>query len=272
MSVDLHTHTSASDGALPAADLVALAFGRGIRFLAVTDHDTVAGVEKAMAMTPDEMTIIPGVELSCHTGNREAHILAYGVDLKDPVFRSELEVLAEMRHDRAREMVARLNRLGIDVELADVERIAGGATITRPHVALALIGRGHVSTLDEAFSRFIGSSRPAFVAKPVRDPGQTFRAVRRAGGVPVLAHPGTFRRDDLIPGLVEEGLLGLEVRHTEHSAAETRHYEALAGDLGLLRTGGSDFHGTPGHRSRIGIPRVPSEWAEKLVDRLEERS
>ncbi len=272
MSVDLHTHTNASDGALPPADLVARAAGRGIRFLAVTDHDTVAAVDEAVATAPEGMIVIPGVELTCHAGNREAHILAYGVDLEDQVFRRELEELAEQRHERARGMVARLNRLGIEVDLSDVERIAVGATITRPHVAMALVERGHVNTLDEAFSRFIGRSRPAFVAKPFRDPGRTFRAVRRVGGVPVLAHPGTFRRDDLIPVLVEEGLLGLEVRHTEHSAAAMRHYEALARGLGLLPTGGSDFHGTPGHRSRIGLPRVPSEWAEKLVDHLGGRS
>ncbi len=271
MSADLHTHTTASDGALPPADLVARAAGRGIRFLAVTDHDTVAAVEEAVAAAPEGMTVIAGVELTCHAGNREAHILAYGVDLEDRNFRRELEELAEQRLERARQMIARLNRLGIEVELADVERIAAGATITRPHVAMALLERGHVDTLDEAFSRFIGRSGPAFVAKPLRDPGRTFHAVRRVGGVPVLAHPGTFRRDDLIAGLVEAGLVGLEVRHTEHSTAVCRHYEAMARDLGLLPTGGSDFHGTPGHRSRIGVPRVPAEWAEKLVDRIEGR-
>lgn len=268
MSADLHTHTNASDGALPPADLVAMAAGRGIRFLAVTDHDTVAAVERAVAAAPEGMTVIPGVELTCHAGTREAHILAYGVDLEDCVFRRELEVLAEQRHDRARRMVARLNRLGVEVELADVERIAAGATITRPHVAMALLERGHVGRLDEAFTRFIGQSGPAFVAKPLRDPGSTFHAVRRAGGIPVLAHPGTFRRDDLIAGFAEAGLAGLEVRHTEHSSAASRHYEAMAKDLGLLPTGGSDFHGTPGHRGRIGLPRVPVEWAERLVDRI----
>lgn len=268
MSADLHTHTVASDGSLAPADLVARAAGRGIRFLSVTDHDTVAAVADALAAAPEGMTVIPGVELTCHAGGREAHILAYGVDLEDGVLRRELEELADLRRERARRMVELLNRLGIEVELADVERIAAGATLTRPHVAMALVERGHVTTLDEAFSRFIGRSGPAFVAKPVRDPGSTFRSVRRAGGVAVLAHPGTFRGDDLIPGLVEAGLVGLEVRHTEHSAAASRHYEAMARDLGLLPTGGSDFHGTPGHRSRIGVPRVPGEWAERLVDRI----
>ena len=268
MTADLHTHTNASDGALPPAGLVARAAGRGIRFLSVTDHDTVAAVAEAMAAAPEGLTVIPGVELTCHAGNREAHILGYGVDLEDRAFRRELEELAGQRRHRARRMVELLNRLGIEVELADVERIAAGATITRPHVAMALLERGHVASLEEAFARFIGQSGPAFVAKPLRAPARTFDAVRRAGGVPVLAHPGTFRRDELIAGFAEEGLVGLEVRHSEHSAAAARHYEAMARDLGLLPTGGSDFHGTPGHRSRIGVPRVPAEWAERLVDRI----
>jgi 3',5'-nucleoside bisphosphate phosphatase len=271
VSADLHTHTRASDGALAPSELVRRAAALGVQFLSVTDHDSVNGLADALAAAPPEMTVIPGVELTCHAGGREAHVLAYGVGIDDPPFRALLGELAGQREERARRMVDRLLGLGVEVEYADVERIAAGATVTRPHVARALVERGHVGSLDEAFARFIGRSGPAHVPKPHREPRGTFEAVRRAGGVPVLAHPGTFRRDDLIPGLVEDGLEGLEVRHTEHSAAATRHYEALARDLGLLPTGGSDFHGTPGHRSRIGRPRVPAEWALNLVDRIQGR-
>ncbi len=271
MSADLHTHTTASDGALSPSELVRRAVAGGIRFLAVTDHDSVAGVAEALATAPPELTVIPGAELTCHAGGREAHVLAYGVVIDDPQFRALLRELALQREERARRMVERLLEIGVDVDYADVERIAAGATVTRPHVARALVERGHVRSLDEAFARYIGRSGPAHVAKPHREPRWTFEAVRRAGGVSVLAHPGTFRRDDLIPGLVEDGLEGLEVRHTEHSAAATRHYEALARDLGLVPTGGSDFHGTPGHRSRIGRPRIPAEWALNLVDRIGRR-
>jgi predicted metal-dependent phosphoesterase TrpH len=268
VTADLHTHTTASDGALAPSELVRRAAARGIRFLAVTDHDSVSGVPEALATAPPGMTVIPGAELTCHVAGREAHVLAYGIDVDDSEFGALLGDLAFQREVRARRMVERLMALGVEVEYEDVERIAGGATLTRPHVARALVERGHVRSLDEAFARYIGRSGPAHVAKPHREPRPTFEAVRRAGGVPVLAHPGTFRRDDLIPALVEDGLEGLEVRHTEHSAAATRHYETLARDLGLLPTGGSDFHGSPGHRSRIGRPRVPQEWALNLVDRI----
>lgn len=268
MSADLHTHTTASDGALPPVELVRRAAARGIRFLAVTDHDSVDGVAEALDTAPPGMAVIPGAELTCHTGGREAHILAYGIRLDDHAFRSLLRELAAQREERARRMVDRLLDLGVELEYADVERIAGGATLTRPHVARALVERGHVRSMDEAFARFIGRAGPAHVEKPHRDPRPTFESIRRAGGVAVLAHPGTFRRDDLIPGLVEAGLDGLEVRHTEHSAAASRHYEALALDLGLLPTGGSDYHGTPGHRSRIGRPPVPAQWARDLVARI----
>jgi hypothetical protein len=266
--VDLHSHTTVSDGALSPTELVLLAAGSGIAMLAITDHDAVDALEEARAAAPPGLEILAGAELTVHVADREAHILAYGIDVHSPALRAALHELARRRVERAREIVRRLQALGLEIEFDDVAAASGAGTIARPHVARALVDRGHVASLDEAFRRWLGRHGPAFVPKQALAPREAFDLIKDAGGVSSLAHPGTFRHDDLIPLLVEAGLEALEVRHTEHSAARARHYAALARDLDLLPTGGSDFHGTPGHRSRLGIPSVPDAWAEALVARI----
>lgn len=263
--VDLHTHTTVSDGVLSPEELVRRAVESGVEILAITDHDTIDGLPAARRAAPAGLAILTGAELTCSIDRREAHILAYGVDADDPAFRQALERFRLQREQRARAIVERLNALGIDLDYAEVAAISGHGTVARPHLAQALLARGVVSNLQEAFTRFLGRHAPAFVAKPALDPREAFDLVRSAGGVPSLAHPGTFQRDDLIPQLADAGLAALEVRHTEHSAAQCGHYERMATQLGLLPTGGSDFHGTPGHRSRIGSPAVPRAWAEALI-------
>lgn len=260
-------HTTVSDGVLSPEALVANAAAAGLSAIAITDHDAVDAVAPARAAAPTGLEVIAGAELSCSIDGREAHVLAYGVDPDDPGLKAALERFARQREARAREMVERLRGKGISIDFADVEAASGSGTIARPHVARALLDRGAVGSIDEAFARFLGRNRPAFVDKPRLDPREACALIRAAGGLASLAHPGTFRRDDLIPELVEAGLEGLEARHTEHSAAATRHYEAMARSLGLLPTGGSDFHGTPGHRSRLGAPEVPDAWAEAVVAR-----
>lgn len=267
MSVDLHTHTTVSDGALAPVELVARASARGISVLAITDHDAVDAWSEAQATAPPSLTVMTGAELTCQVNGREAHILAYGFDPEAADFRSALEKFAAARVDRAREIIRLLNELGVELEFEEVVALAGPGTIGRPHLAKALVDRGHAGSIEEAFARYLRRQAPAFVEKKRLTPREAFRLIRSAGGVPVLAHPGTFRRDDWIPVLAEDGLEGLEARHTEHSAAQCRHYEAMAVALGLLPTGGSDFHGTPGHRSRLGIPEVPDAWAAALIAR-----
>jgi len=217
------------------------------------------------------MTILTGAELTCHVEGREAHILAYGVDPHRGGFRDALERFRAGREARAREIVDRLHGEGVDIDFADVERVSGSGTIARPHVARVLVDRGVVGSIDEAFRRYLGRGRVGFVAKPALAPDRAFEIVHAAGGVAGIAHPGTFRRDDLIPLLTEAGMDTLEARHTEHGRAGIRHYERMADQLGLMPTGGSDFHGTKGHRSRLGLPVVPRQWALDLVARLEAR-
>ena len=264
---DLHLHTTVSDGALDPVEVVRLATTVGLEIVAITDHDAIDGVVAARSAAPDNLEVLSGAELTCQIGGREAHILAYGVDLHNPSLRTALERFRRQREERARAIVERLEALGVVMTFEEIAAISGPGTIARPHVAQALIARGVVSNFQEAFQRFLGHHAPAFVPKPVLDPGDAFELIRGAGGVPALAHPGTFQRDALIPLLVEAGLEGLEVRHTEHSAAQSNHYERMARQYGLLPTGGSDFHGVAGHRSRMGTPRVPREWADALVAR-----
>jgi hypothetical protein len=266
--VDLHSHTTISDGALSPSELVRLASSRGISMLSITDHDSIDALEEADRAAPPGLEILPGAELTVHVADREAHILAYGLDIHDPTLRGALADLAARRVERAREIVRRLVDLGLEIEFADVQTASGQGTIARPHIARVLVDRGHASSLDDAFRRWLGRHGPAFVPKEALAPRDAFDLIKDSGGVGSLAHPGTFRRDDLIPLLVEAGLEALEVRHTEHSAARARHYESLAKDLDLLPTGGSDFHGTIGHRSRLGVPSVPDAWAEALVARI----
>lgn len=271
MSVDLHTHTTISDGALPPEELVALAAARGLSAIAITDHDANEGVAPARAAAPAGLEVIAGAELSCRIDGREAHILGYGIDPGNETLRAALARFARDRDQRAREMVERLNSLGVAMDFGEVARVSGEGTIARPHVARALLDRGDVETMDEAFARFLGRHAPAFVDKPRLDPAEACALIKGAGGVASLAHPGTFRRDDLIPVLEEAGMEGLEVRHTMHSTAQVRHYEKMARTMNLLPTGGSDFHGTPGHSGRLGSPEIPETWLEALLERCRTR-
>jgi predicted metal-dependent phosphoesterase TrpH len=252
---------------LDPAVLVARAVEAGLEVLAITDHDTTLGLEAARRAAPPGLVVLTGAELTCSIDGREAHILAYGVDADDAAFALALERFRRQREERARAIVERLNALGVEMEYAEVAEISGHGTVGRPHLAQALLARGVVGTLQEAFARFLGRHAPAFVPKPALDPRTAFDLVREAGGVPSLAHPGTFQRDDLIPLLARAGLAALEVRHTEHGAAQTEHYQRMARQLDLLPTGGSDFHGMPGHRSRLGSPAVPRSWADALIAR-----
>lgn len=239
--------------------------------LAITDHDAVEAIETARQAAPPGLQIIAGAEFTCHMAETEVHILGYGLDLTHAGLTDALARFALARVERAQKMVEKLNALGLDLEFQEVETISGAGTIARPHVASALVARGHVKSITEAFARYIGDRSPAHVAKPTLSPQDAFDLIKSAGGVPSLAHPGTLGRDHLIAPLVEAGLDALEVRHTEHTQAQTRHYDALARQYQLLRTGGSDFHGTPGHRSQVAQPEVPPEWGAALVARIEGR-
>ena len=260
--IDLHTHTTASDGALAPPALVERAHRLGIRTLSVTDHDTVAGIPAAAAEAAARgMEFLPGIEITAVHERRDVHMLAYFLD---PAPVGLAAFLARQRLDRsrrAREMAARLATLGAPIDMEDL--IAGaeadGKAVARPSVARALLDAGHVTSLQQAFDRWLADGRPAYVPRTGLSPVEVVRLVKRSGGVAGLAHPGLLRRDDLIPELVEAGLGAIEVYHSDHDGGARSRYLRLAGQHGLAVSGGSDYHGDDHPRARcfgrVGLPR-----------------
>ncbi|MGC4761743.1 PHP domain-containing protein [Micromonospora sp. DT46] len=270
--IDLHTHSTASDGTLSPAELVRAAAESGLDVVAITDHDTTAGWAPALAALPAGLSLVRGAELSCRWYGEEPalplHLLAYLFDPDAPELVAELARVRAAREERGERIVALLRADGIDVSWPEILTGAGGGTVGRPHIAQALIRAGLVATTTEAFG-------PDWLGERYRLPKEdidVFRAVRlvrAAGGVPVFAHPRATRRgriapDELIADLAAIGLAGLEADHEDHSPAERAHVRALAGELGLLVTGSSDFHGT--HKTvRLGAFTTDPGAYERIV-------
>lgn len=271
-AVDLHTHTTASDGTLAPRDLVRLAVRHGVRVLAVTDHDSTGGLDEALdeAARHPRLTVVPGIEINCDVERAEVHVLGYLVDWRAPWFQRFLEEQRTERVARVHRIAERLAELGLPVDPAEVFAVAGEGAPGRPHVAQVLVQRGYVRSVREAFDRYLRSDGPANVPRRRLTPAEAVAVVRRAGGVPVLAHPGLAGRDDLIPDLVRAGLMGIEVYYAEHSAAQTAGYREICRSLGLVATGGSDYHGPRSGRSNPpGTPAVPLSAWEELRARAE---
>ncbi len=257
--IDLHTHSNASDGSYPPARVVAMAEAKGVSVFSLTDHDTLEGIPEARARADDAgIRFISGVELSVAEGGVDVHLLAYGFDPSDPVLRAAIGRYRDGRRERARKILARLKGLGIRISMDEIEEIASGAAIGRPHVAEALLRGGHVEVFDEAFHRYLGHHAPAYVPKPVVTLEQASSIVRDAGGVTILAHPGSLNRDHLIPAMARRGLDGIEVWHSKHDEADIDRYRGFAQLHGLLMTGGSDYHGERTPDLTVGCVPVPS--------------
>ena len=229
---------------LTPAELVAKAREHGICALAVTDHDTIDALEEARgAGAAAGVEIIPGVELSVTMDGREMHLLGYCFDPQHPALAEHLRRFGASRTDRGREMVATLNRLGMPLEMDDVLALSKGGVVGRPHVAKALVARGLVASYEEAFGLYLKDDGPAFVPKPLFPAERAIALLHDAGGVAVLAHPGTRTDGQVIHRLIRAGLDGIETIHPSHSPALTRSYKDLAERYGLIETGGSDYHG-----------------------------
>jgi predicted metal-dependent phosphoesterase TrpH len=256
--IDLHIHSNCSDSPLSPEEIVRLAEEKGLRAIAVTDHDSVAGVKEATEKGAEVgIEVVSGVELSVSDGASDIHILGYFVDYTDEDFRNELERFKKARLERVKKILAKLKDLEVDIELESVLKIAENGSLGRPHVAEALLNSGYVDTFEEAFRRYIGHRSPAYVPKMLLFPKDAFRIVEKAGGISVLAHPGTVQRDDLIPEFVELGMKGIEVWHPKHDRGTVRYYMELAKRYGLVVTGGSDSHGFRTANACIGSERVP---------------
>ena len=266
MRIDLHTHTTASDGLLTPEALVAEASGRGVGLLAVADHDTTGAVDAALATgRAAGIEVWPAVELSCDVETGEVHVLGYFIDHRRDWFQTLLHRLRDGREKRAERMVERLVALGAPVDFHAVRTLADGGSIGRPHVARALLEAGHVASIHEAFDRYIGRHGPAYVERLKVTPAQAVEVIRAAGGLAVLAHPGWGQQDALIPDLVAAGLDGIEVYYPDHVPAQVEQYSALATRYGLLVTGGTDFHGGGlATRVPVGSQYVPESVVAPL--------
>ena len=263
-TIDLHIHTTVSDGAHTPEEVVALAHERGLRVMSITDHDNVAGVAPAIeaARSVGGLEIIPGIEISADAGDIEIHILGYYVDVADVRLSETMAASRAARVDRAREIIARLGELGIAVSWERVAALSGGDTVGRVHLALALQEAGYVETVSEAFDRYLADDRPAFVPRPKLAPPAALDLIRGAGGIPVLAHPWAVTH--LVAPLVEQGLQGLEVYYPSHSVELVGMLKRLAESHGLVCTGGSDFHGLSRTPHALACTYVPPEAVSGL--------
>ena len=265
--VDLHTHTDASDGLLAPAELVDLASRRGLSVLGITDHDTIDGLAAASERAAERgITLVPGVELSTTGTGAELHILGYFVDTSDDAFVRRLRELAEGRRDRIARMVELLNEHGYPVSLDRVFALAGDGSVGRPHIARALMELGAVSSVGEAFDRFLGRAGPAWVPRAPFPPEEALALLTANGALPVIAHPYTTRGpQEMIDRLLPHGLRGLECFYGEYDAAQHRALLALATAAGLVPTGGSDYHGPKFKEGReLGSAPVPMSSYDAL--------
>jgi 3',5'-nucleoside bisphosphate phosphatase len=256
--IDLHAHSNRSDGTFTPDEVVRLAAERELDVVALTDHDTVDGLDEAAAAgLASGVEVVPGVELSAEYLGTSVHVLCYWCDADDPGLRGELRRLRDSRFRRGELMVEKLQGLGLPISFERVRAIAGGANIVRPHVAQAMVEAGIVRTEREAFDRYIADGGPASVPKHALDPVDAVALIRSSGGVCVLAHPGmwgdqTSVPDELIERMAAAGMAGLEVEHCDHTPEQRAYYAALAERLGLLPTGGSDCHGARYDPVRLG--------------------
>ena len=267
--VDLHSHTTASDGTLSPAELVRAAVKRGVRVLAITDHDSTEGLAAARAEAERHplLTVVPGLEINCDVPGAEVHVLGYYVDDAAGWFQDFLREQRAERVARVHRITDRLAELGMPIDPAEVfARVQEGAA-GRPHVAQVMVQRGYVKSVREAFDRWLHTNGPANVPRRRLTPEEAIAIIRRAGGVPVFAHPGLADRDGLIPDMIAAGLMGIETYYAEHSATQTAHYKELCRAHGLVATGGSDYHGErSGRTNPLGHPPIPMSVFEELKD------
>lgn len=267
-AADLHLHTRHSDGTFTPAEVVRRAGEVCLACIALTDHDTVAGLPAMMKLCEAAgIEFIPGIELTAHLDEREVHVLGYFVRYEEPEFAAQIGLFKDARAQRVERMLAKLQQAGVDLQPADIASVAdNGSALGRLHVARALLNRGFVRHMDEAFHRFIGRGRPAFVAKPRLDVAAAAALINKFGGVAILAHPGVSGLENQLGGLLAAGLDGIEVWHSRHTAAQCERLLAFAQERGCLATGGSDCHGLAKDEVLIGRVRLDYAYVERLKE------
>jgi predicted metal-dependent phosphoesterase TrpH len=266
---DLHTHSTYSDGRLTPTELVERAVSRGLEVLALTDHDCTDGIAEGLkaAQKHPQLLFIPGVELSTDVPHEEVHVLGYFLDWQNQRFQGRLDRLRRSRLERGQKMLAKLKRLGIEISWHRVQELAGDGAVGRPHIALAMMEAGHISSLEEAFDRYIGRNGPAYVEREKITPAKAVQLLTDASALPVLAHPRDLQSlDSLLLELKEAGIIGIEVYYQDYDQEAIERLLAIARQHDLLPLGGSDFHGIGGaHERDLGDIPLPFEPVEQLV-------
>jgi predicted metal-dependent phosphoesterase TrpH len=276
VKLDLHLHSTASDGRFSPQELVSMAVGSGVEVIAITDHDSVEGTAPALKAAQEfpSLKVISGVEVSTDVPHGEVHILGYFMDCSDPELKGALERLRNSRRVRAQKMLVKLDSLGINIEWERVQEIAGAGSIGRPHIAQAMLEQGYVFSLKEAFAKYIGREGPAYVEREKMTPPQAVELIVKAKGLPVLAHPADIDHlEELIPQLQKVGLVGLEAYYNNYPQKTIRHLASLAHKYGLIASGGSDYHGLEGiGETPLGSVKIPSECVKQLFTLAEQRA
>lgn len=263
---DLHVHTNASDSTFSPDEVILNAKLVGLSAVGITDHDTVDSLDRALLLGKEAgIEVIPGIELSAEEGQAEIHILGYFINHKDPAFAATLKMLRESRLERAKLIIQKLKGQNVNLELEDVLKLTESYTsVGRLHIARALKDAKHVSTIGDAFRRYIGQNGPAYVGKHKMSPLEVIKMIKAAGGVAVLAHPVVLNNDELVKSMIPMGLDGIEVYHTEHNTAAVERYRNMAQANGLVMTGGSDCHGMSKNKMLLGTILIPYEYVEQL--------
>lgn len=264
-TADLHLHTTFSDGTDSPAQVVELIKQKRIDTIAITDHDNTEAFAIAQPLAEQHgIELITGIEMSASADDHEIHILGFLFDLAHPGLVQYLAIQQARRVERLKEMVSRLQAIGVKIDADEVLELGGQGTVGRPHVARILLKHGYISSLPEAFTKYIGTKNPGFVPGSPTPPAEVIRVIRDAGGIPVLAHPVYLEDDPFIEQLVKEGIVGLEVFHSKHTPNQVRKYNKIADRLKLLKTGGSDYHGTPKEGVPVGGRTIPYSLVEAL--------
>jgi predicted metal-dependent phosphoesterase TrpH len=273
--VDLHLHTTASDGVLSPAEIVRYAKAKGLQAIAITDHDTIEGCEEGLSEGEKiGFEVIPGIEISAECSTGSMHILGFFLDIHHPLLNERLEYLQKARAERNPKMVEKLNQLRIDITYEEVLKASGGGQVGRPHFANVLLEKKYVRSFQEAFDRFLKKGAPAYVDKFRFTSKEALHFINEARGIAVLAHPNTLgvsrysELEKLIAQLVGEGLRGIEVYYPEHSAAEVAQYKILADRYSLLPTGGTDYHGIEKNELDIGVGRGEMKLPYSIVENM----
>jgi predicted metal-dependent phosphoesterase TrpH len=270
---DLHLHSTASDGRLTPEEVVKAAAQKGLKFISLTDHDTIDGIAPALAAAEKfpNLRLIPGVEISTDLPHGEAHVLGYFIDYTSRELAAKLEHFRNSRLERARKMVAKLDKLGVHLDWRRIEQIAGDSVMGRPHIARAMLEKGYINNFKQAFTDYIGRDGPAYVEREKLTPAEAVALIIRAGGLAVLAHPFTVSQPEaMIIELKSAGLAGIEAYYNGYSQEEIGQLVALAKKHNLIATGGSDYHGLDSSETAIGGVDLPLASVEELIARARE--